>query len=246
MHTHKAILILLISLFCTINAFAQDEKPKSEFLSFKNQIEVDVKNIFKSYSGYGSILYKRNIGTNEEQNTIKLLRLSGQINNSFVLSEPPTRNPADTNYIQNYPLDNVSFSLALGFERQKITNKFVHYLGVDAIFSYSKVESDYSRLFGGIVFNSFRSTGRITEIYRMGINPLFGVKYYFTKRLNLGIETGFNITYFDQSIQEYGFVYELLESGGLRGVFQENEPYKINGFQTSFNNLRFLTLGFIF
>ena len=87
--------------------------------------------------------------------------------------------------------------------------------------------------------------GRAINNYEAGLNPFFGIKYYFTDRISLGIETGLSILYYNEKVTQL-LVERISGEGGLINRYSEGETVGSNGIRTRFNNLRFLTLGYTF
>jgi len=242
--------IIILTMILPIFAFSQEAKPGadlSEVRKNKNHIDIDVKNIFNGL-GNATILYKRsfNIGNLVDVNSIKLVRFSARYNGQITFTEDPTRDPNDTTQVAFHPSDVLDIQVGIGYEKQKMKGRFVHYYGVDLTLNYLKNDDDFSNgTIGGITINSTRTTDRLIEVMRTGLNPFFGVKFYFTPRISLGIETGLSILYFRQSLTEIGFE-DVLVNGQFEEVFVEDEPVKSSGIQTRFNNLKFLTVGYTF
>jgi hypothetical protein len=111
--------------------------------------------------------------------------------------------------------------------------------------SYSNDDTFYASTRGGVVNNFNYFYDRTIWIFRFGVNPFVGVKYYFTARLSLGVETGFSIFYFEQKSAEI-HVEQGFINGQLSPVYVKYGPVKSNGIQTKFNNLRFVTIGYTF
>lgn len=246
----KYSLIILFGIFTITNLFAQNKKfgaELSEIRKQKNHLDLDIKNIFRGI-GNASILYKRTFQTGDliDVKAIKLIRFSGSFNNQITFTDDPTRSDMDTTDLVFHPSNLYNINFGIGFEKQVMNKKFVHYFGIDGIFNFFKTDDDYTNgQFGGINNNSVNSTDRLIQTFRTGINPFFGVKYYFTDRISIGIETGLSILYFRQKITEVEF--ENATVGGVQFTnFIKNAPFKSNGIQTNFNNLRFLTIGYTF
>jgi len=179
-------------------------------------------------------------------NSIRLIRSSGRMNNQITFTDDPTREPNDTTNVGFHPSNVIDFQLGFGFERQKMNKNFVHYYGTDGIFNFAKLDDDISNgSLGGVTNNLTGTTDRLLRTFRTEIYPFFGIEFYFTNRLSIGIETGISILYFNQSITEVRFEQEFI-NGQFEQVFVEDEPVKPSGIQTIFNNLRFLTVGSTF
>jgi len=241
---------LCLFVFSTLNTFSQNNSFGTDFSEIrknKNHLELDVKNIF---FGLGlenvfasSLLYKRTFQRGEliDVNSIQLVRFLGRINNQITFADDPASEPYDTTNVQ--PTDLFNFQLGIGFERQKMNKNFVHYYGVDGIIDFLKSDDNFSNVSIGGTTN--KSNDRFIRTIRTGVNPFFGIKYYFSSRISIGIETGVSILYFNQSITEVGFEQKIV-NGQLEKVLVKDEPSKSQGIWTGFNNLRFLTIGYTF
>ncbi|RMG85405.1 MAG: hypothetical protein D6714_06005 [Bacteroidetes bacterium] len=246
----RIAIALLFTLLASVYMFSQNHKigaELSEIRKNKNHLDLDIKNIFSGL-GNATLLYKRSYQSGDliDVNSIRLLRLSARIDNQITFTDDPTRKPNDTAFVFFHPSDIIDFQIGLGFERQKMNKHFVHYFGVDGILNFFKSDDDFlNAYFSGVANNSTRTTDRFLKVIRTGINPFFGVKYYFTPRISIGIETGISLLYFNQTIREVE-LEEKLVNGRLEVSFVEGDPVKSNGIQTRFNNLRFLTVGYTF
>lgn len=226
----KKYLFLISYLLLSMGLKSQDSQiinPNtnlSEIRKYNNQIELDIKNLFTGFEG-ASLLYKRKLETGKliAVNEIKLLRLMAELTTviRFGNNDLPTVT-GDTSFV--FIQDRLNFRLGVGFEKQKKNKNFVHYYGMDAIFGYSKREYYVPISFGV-------SVPRIVKFMRVGVNPFFGIKYYVTKRISLGIETGIELSYL-----------HLIESS----IPENREVSNSNGFFAQLNNLRFITLGYVF
>lgn len=252
MKTLLTTLVLIV--FVAFNALSQDTKGKarmSEIQKNKNQIDLDIKNIFNGL-GNATLLYKRAIKNNNDNpskeamnlNTLRLIRFSGSINNQFSFTDDPSKDPNDTTISLFHPTNVIDMRLGVGFETQKIHKNFTHYYGIDGIFEIIKYDDDFPISRTGLI-NTAGGPDRYTRVLRAGVHPFFGIKYYFTSNISLGIETGLSLVYFHQAITEVGFEERVL-SGQIIQVFVEREPVKSEGFRTTFNNLKLLTVGYAF
>ena len=246
----KLLIALFLIAFATGNIFSQEKKigaELSEIRKNKNHLDLDIKNIFSSLSR-ATLLYKRTFQKGDliDVNSIRLIRFSGRIDNQITFTDDPTRKPNDTTNVGFHPSDIIDFQIGIGFERQKMNKNFVHYYGIDGIFHFVKFDDDFPNGFiGGVTNNRTFSTDRLWRTFRTGLNPFVGIKYYFTNRLSLGIETGISLLYFNQAITEVRFDQTIV-NGQVVEEFVEDEPVKSNGLQVGFNNLRFLTVGYTF
>lgn len=245
-------LTLVLIVLATVTAFSQNEKKGTELSKIrknKNHLDLDVKNIFNSLTS-ATLIYKRTFKTGEliNVNSINLIRFSGQVNNQITLTEDPTRTTTtdDDVDIRFFPSNILDFQVGLGIERQKMNKNFVHYFGVDAVYSLAKIDDDISNgAIGGITVNVVETTDRLMRTMKTGLNPFIGIKYYFTNRISLGLETGFSVLYFSQETIELSFESEVV-NGDVVSELVEAEPFIATGILTDFNNLRFLTIGYTF
>lgn len=240
---------LIVSAITSI--FAQEIKSRtaiSEVRKNKNQLEVDIKNVFHGL-GNATILYKRayQSGNLVDVNSIQLIRFSAQINNQMTFTNDPTRTSSleDTEVVF-FPSNLTDIQLGIGYEKQQMNKNFVHYFGADGVFHFFKSDDDFANgYFGGVTNNLTGTTDRLITTFRAGVNPFFGIKYYFTNSISIGIETGVSLLYFNQAITEVKREQEL-SNGEFINSFVEDAPTKSSGIQTRFNNLRFLTIGYTF
>ncbi|MEM1216533.1 MAG: hypothetical protein AAGJ82_12650 [Bacteroidota bacterium] len=246
----KLALSVSILLFVVVNVFAQQEgrgAQLSEIRKNKNHLDLDIQNLFGGLRNT-TLLYKRTfqMGDLVDVNAIRLFRFSGRVNNQITFTDDPTLQPNDTTNVGFHPSDALDFEIGFGIEKQKMNKNFVHYYGVDAIISFTQLDDDFSNgTIGGIINNATVTTDRFVKTVRAGINPFFGIKYYFTNHLSVGVETGISILYFNQAVTEVQFEQQSIDGLSQR-VFVEDAPVVSNGIQTNFNNLRFLTIGYTF
>lgn len=239
----------LILLICT-SMFSQDKIKHlelSEIRKNKNQLELDVKNFFNGLSG-ATIFYKRvlQMGKMIDVSKIKLLRMSGSLNNQITFTEDPNLLEDNAAVSRYFPTDVFASQLALGLEFQKMNKKFVQYYGVDAIVNYDRRKDDYWYAPIANIYNTRpRNLSYESKTIRAGVNPFVGIKYYFPNGLSIGIETGFYAVYFHQATVAYGYEQVVIDDTFVTNLMEET-PVKANGVQTRFNNLRYLNIGYIF
>ncbi|MFN0013341.1 MAG: hypothetical protein ACKVU2_02230 [Saprospiraceae bacterium] len=221
---------------------AQDSKTGahlSEIRKNKNQIDLDVKNLFNGLSG-ATLLYKRSYQTGDliDVSAIKLIRFSASINNQVLLGEK--------NIPWSAAANNIDLQIGVGIEKQVMHNGFVHYYGADLVAGYYNSNAIFNTIEpGGILVDYYGNQVRGRSI-RAGLNPFFGIKYYFTSRLSIGLETGMSLMYFHASVTEQVVTRTLVNNQIIyTNVYTSNLPAS-SGFQTRFNNLRFLTVGYTF
>jgi len=247
----KLALAFFLVVYGMTSVFSQEKKlgaEISEIRKNKNQVDIDIKNIFNGL-GNATLLYKRayQSGNLVNVNAIQLIRFSAQINNQITFTDDPTRESSleDANVVF-HPSNLMNIQLGIGYERQQMNKNFVHYYGVDGVFNFFQSDDDYANgYFGGVTNNHTGTTDRLIKTFRAGVNPFFGIKYYFTNNISIGIETGFAVLYFNQAITEVDREQELF-NGEFVNTFVEDTPTKSSGIQTRFNNLRFLTIGYAF
>lgn len=174
------------------------------------------------------------------------MRYSASIFNQYTLTKDPTRLPNDTTNVGLHPSNRFDFQLGLGYEKQFMNKKFVHYYGVELNWNYFNEDDDYYNAVLSRVYNNFtNTTDRLVRVFRVGPIPFVGAKYYIRDYLSIGVETGFSIYYFNQKITEVSKKLELV-NGEYQYVFVKDKPIISHGLQTFFNNLRFVTIGYAF
>ncbi|MFT4664750.1 MAG: hypothetical protein ACI9XB_001698, partial [Gammaproteobacteria bacterium] len=216
----KTVLALLFLFSYTANLFCQSKiktTELSEVRKNKSHIEIGLRS-FKSIwdnTASGTILFKRTYSTGDlvEVNSIKLLRAYLTINSQINFTDDPSRTPEDSTDVQLHPSDRIDLTLGLGFEKQKRNKSFVHYYGNDFFCRYFKSDDDYPNgSIGGLTLNNTSTTDRLVRTLKAGVNPFIGIKYYFTDQISLGIETGFQMFYFNSKFTEVSF-----ENVGING-----------------------------
>ncbi len=232
------MITLLSSIYAQDSTIVQKDLSKlSEVRKFNNQIDLDVKNFFKGLST-ATLIYKHKIESGKfiMVDEIKLLRVMATINTQINFTPDPTRDPNNDIPVGFHPSNEFSFSLGFGLEKQKRSKKFVHYYGMDLIGEYYKNDDDFSNgSIAGVTLNATTTTDRKLKIWQAGLNPLFGVKYYFSPRLGIGVESGILIAYFNSNIEEFDEKSkEFLD------------PVISKGIIAKFNNLRFLNISYAF
>jgi hypothetical protein len=250
----KIAIVLVLAVLCSGNLFSQDRKmgaPLSEVRKNKNQLDLDVKNIFNGLSG-ATLIYKRTyqIGDLVDVNSIRLLRFSARINNDIVLKDTYLTNTSPyLTYLNSSGVrdNSLSMGLAIGVERQKASKNFVYYYGIDAGVYFDKSNFYYTRSYTvtGLLITSYTISQATTQRIEAGLSPLFGLKYYFTDRISIGIETGITVSFFSQSARETISAVDVI-NGTQQVSTVTYDPVKSSGIRTSFNNLKFVTVGFTF
>jgi len=246
------VTFLVFTLILSLGLNGQTQERKfgrglSEVRKHKNQLDLDVKSVFSSLTN-ATLMYKRAYqkGKLIDANAIRSIRLLGRFNNQLSFTKDPTREDNDTSNVGFHPSNIVDTQMGIGFEIQKMNKYFVHYYGIDGIFHFFKMDEDVpNATFGGVINNATSTTDRLLRTMSAGFIPFFGVKYYFTSRISVGVETGFSIVYFNQSITEVN-MYQRAVDGRIESIFVKDAPVKSHGMQFNFNNLRFLTVGYTF
>lgn len=238
--------ILVVLLFLCFPLFSQD-KSIDEIRKNDYQIELgfrSIESIWRNTSG-ATVLFKkkhkkRNLENPETQNYWRAhVSLRSQAN----FSEDPRRRELDSTLIQHHPSSFVDFTFGLGLERQFQKRNFVHYYGMDLYGRGYASDEDgpYSRSIGGIILNSSNYLHRNERTLDIGVSPFFGIKYYITDQFNVGIESGFRLTYFNTRLQRI----EVNRSGETT-TFKKYQPVISNGTRFLFLGVRFVTLGYSF
>lgn len=248
-------LLFIITICCSVYSldaqFLKAQKDMTEIRLNKNHLELDIKNIFTGLSG-ASLIYKRRLESAKyvKVNSLNLLRITATIRYEVEVSSKDIPVPLtiddyvpDAYYSGPYASSN---RIGIGLEWQKMNKGFVHYFGSDLVFDYNKDFDSYLRT----TYSSgtlYRQTRQESEnvYYGLGLNPFFGIKYYFNSRLNLGIETGLYLGYQMYHTETKTVVHEY--SGAELTTSESSLPDQKSGkILTSFNNLRFLTVGYCF
>lgn len=241
------IITCLLLTAVVLVANAQTVEPKFNDLSEvrKNnfQVDVDVSNILNGLSGAGLVLKKKfDPGKFVSVNSIKLLRGSLRFNNIVSFQNYFK----DTLVNDDHPKTNLDIQIGLGWERQYLHKKFVHYYGLDLIATHYQNDRIYSGYGSGnqVYFVSYAFKYRQN---RIGINPFFGIKYYLNDRFSIGIETGFELSYYRFHNEEYIRSWNV----GLNGIIENYNAEKVKnttftGLLMSFNNVRSVTAGYTF
>lgn len=137
----KSTMCIIVTFFIiTANLFSQDKfgAELSEIRKHRNQIDLDIKNIFSGLNST-TLLYKRSYQTGNlvDVNAIKLIRFGLGINSEINFDNTNTTR-IDSLEVIYQPGDQISFNLSLGWEKQKMHKNFVHYFGFDAYSSITK------------------------------------------------------------------------------------------------------------
>lgn len=200
----KQIKMLMVLLVCTVTLFGQEKgtlEKSNHYLQHNHQLDIDIKNIFNGL-GNATILFRKKLKPNlDHPDKIRLLRFQGQFGTRIATNDQLSSN-------------SLNAAFGIGLEKQIAKGRFVHYYGVDLInrVSWTKDRLPNSNL------------SRIRYNYSASVLPFFGVKYFLTDRINIGLETAFSIGY----------------------RHQKNDDISSNEFFASYSNLRFLTLGYTF
>jgi hypothetical protein len=223
----KKSFFTIAFMFIGFYVFSQNEVDKktktdlSEIRKNTYQLDLDVKNV----------------------NSIKLLRITAKINSQTNLNDKS----ADTNFASYRPVNKTDVGIGFGFEKQIKNKNFVHYFGIDAIGSYQTSETGtYLYYYSETLEYNFISTYDIkTKLTKVGVNPFFGIKYYITDKISVGIETGFEFSFFNNKTNQTQYLPRLVKEGVKIDII-EYDPRFTNGILARFNNLRFATVGYVF
>lgn len=246
MKMKQITIVLLFIFFAASNIFAQEKKfgtNLSEIKSNKHHVELDVKNVFRGLSS-ASVIYKRALQRDkkEDKRSLKLLRFIAGFNGQSTLSSGTATSLNSVSWGVVQPFDYQGGFLRFGLEQQKMNKYFVHYYGIDGIVNFYRIGKTYSN---DKLIDEPPTLSDFTKTRRFGVNPFFGVKYYFAKCLSIGIETGFAFYYFNRSISRYDVSPEY-DNGETKYKVELEDPEKSNGIQASYSGLQFLTIGFTF
>ena len=246
----KGIFFLFFTIILLSASYAQEQTTGTELSEIRKneyKVDLDVKNFFSGFNG-ASIIFKKKYqrGNLIDVSAIKSLRLSVQFNNQITFTKDPTKLNGDTTQVGLFPSNVLDFQVGFGFEKQVMHKGFVHYYGIDAIVNYYKNDDDYSNgTLGSITINNTLTSDRFVKTIKGGINPFFGVKYYFSKRISVGLETGIELSYFNMTTTETKTEKTFVD-GVAATNFIIHSPITSQGIITKFNNLRFLTVGYTF
>lgn len=243
----KTAVLIVFLLLGSSSVFSQNKKFGVELAKIKeqkNHLEVDIRNIFSSLSS-ATILYKRRLNKNEslEGEALKLIRFSLGLSSQFIVD----RGLDSFSDLLNSQSDVTFFNGGIGFEKQKMNKHFVHYFGIEGRVSYRTQNSNLTFTTLSNIINIPDFTGSANQLRNYtiggGILPFFGIKYYITNRLSVGIETGLQVLY----LKEFSIDTAMEFRNGVLSEFNKGELVGGRGrISTFFTNLRFLTVGFNF
>lgn len=244
-------ILLAFTILFSFQLNAQKDNTISEVRKNNYQVELGFRSIKSIYDNTSSatILFKKKLQSGDlvALNSLKYLRVYLSVNTQINFDEDPTRMDQDSSGTRLHPADIIDLTFGIGIEKQFQNKNFVHYIGTDLFGQFFKSDDDFpgNAVIGGVVSNSTFTTDRTIRSVNAGINPFFGIKYYITKQFNVGIESGFRLTYFNTRFQEV----RLLNNGGFGQpvtTFEELEQVTSNGFRFNFLGVRFITLGYSF
>ncbi len=239
------LIITLCLFFCIVFQIISQEIDKDQIQQtlkdkrkFKNEFSLDMKHIgLNSLFNGSTLLYKRSFRTGKliDLNSIRAMRIGIKANIQDNLNE---RHPSleiinnSSNDVRLIAQNKYNLELLFGLEKQNSLNHIIAYYGMDMVLGYNFVDDDVSNYtLGNIDFDYLESTDFEFQIIRLGINPFFGLKYYFTKFLGISMETGFYTGFFKSKVKH---------------LINDNLEIKSNGYQFQFNNIRFINLSYHF
>lgn len=243
-----SIITCFLLVAAALGAIAQSEEINyndlSEVRKNKFQVDVDISNILNGLSGAGLVLKKKfDPGKFVSVDAIKLIRGSLRMNNTISFQNYFKDTLANT----NYPKTNLDIQFGLGWERQYIHKKFVHYYGIDLIAAHYQNDNVYFGYAGGgsqVYYANYVYKNRRN---RIGVNPFFGIKYYLTDRLSIGIETGFELSYYRFKDEEYIRSWNVDQFGNISNYTASKVASTLfSGLLANFNNIRSVTAGYTF
>ncbi len=238
----SAVLLFALTQLCAQQEYSKTplfKTPTLKSQNYKYQLDIDVKDMLRRGTNTTLILKKK---IAKRKKNLNFLRLNINWN---------ARNYSENeNSIQDDRVERSSRSLrintGLGIEKQIRHNGFVHYYGVDALINFSFSNNEIESVFSGTNPSEITNTSRdINRYFGVGINPFFGIKYYLNPRLSVGVETGLQFSY----ARRYGswLKTSVYVDNGMF-IYDEFRRDRTIGdsFFSSFNNLRFLTIGYTF
>jgi hypothetical protein len=225
-------------------------RPISEIRRNKYQVELGLGSISALWSNTtgGSVLFKKRMDIGEliDITSVKYYRIYSSFNTDIRLDTAVAK--VGGIYNSTYSSDDyVDFELGIGFEKQFRNKMFVHYYGADLLtrINYrndTRTYYNYSNNFNNEYTNI---ETRLDSRTSLGVSPFIGIKYYITKQLSFGLESGMYLSYYFGKYKETDKYYDGRENPTLLQEFIGNE-IPVKGLNFAFDVLRFFTIGYSF
>lgn len=242
------ILLFSFTLFCSSLSGQSKFDSLQTFTgkhNLKHEILFDFRNFYfnSPFSGL-RVMYKKlrkkdgQFYRDKRYNTRFLLSLDthlplGEQLNSVSLTEA-IRNgeliltPGDISGRLEVPQRLVEITTGIGVEKQVTLDKLIFYRGIDFEYGYTFFDENSisfldDRVVPRINISSFNSS---FSFHLFQLHPFIGMRYFFSKRISLSIETGFHLGYY------------IGNSALIRSPIET----RFHGIVSGFDNVRFLSL----
>ena len=174
--------------------------------------------------------------------SLDLLSFNKQLSENTFFRYFPSKNKSvalifEENYRSSYEI-----SLGIGVEKETRINKFAHFWGLDIVpyYFYNK-NIEVERESG----DTYEIMDREFTQYQMAVNPFIGAKFYISDRFLVSLETGFSVAY-RYNISSAFRNNVIIVNGAPIDDISLSSKSNFHGINISYNNLRFLTIGYIF
>jgi len=234
----QKITFILLLLLIVVPSFSQEDK--LDIPTNRNYLEIDIKNILVSFSSI-DIIYKR-INNNQnidKKNSFKLSRYQIGLFNVLNFNKPSLD---ETLVFEENYFNNINTNIGIGLEKEIKKNRFSHYYGIDFI---GELDILNSIVVDRANADTYTIYYRDSNEYTFGVNPFLGVKCYLKKNLLVGLETGFLLAYRIGMLSSSRNNILILNGSPTENISNQIET-KFQGIVMTFNNLRFLTIGYVF
>ena len=233
--------VIFVFVFISLKAFSQEEE--IQFHKYKNEIAIDIQNLFEGTPGTALTYKKRKpetglIAVNEKTAYRFQLTLGGNQDIGDHQFDSLNTNLISFNDLNN---DFLSLGTSVGIERQINRKRLQYFYGLDAGYTYSTSTSDrYVRIISGI-------SGKIRDIretigtksHGPSLSLFFGFKYFIVPEFSLSLESGL--------LNSFRFINKHeteIDLGTSESVTVRKESYKELTFV--FDYLRMLNLSYYF
>ncbi len=197
MKTIKLLALLLFIFSNNLYAQEKEAKKKRAFNINKNEIGIDIQNLFKGGTLGTSLVYKKRVGekTYSPLNKKKTLRFEIGGNGEIPLTDTSDYDldTLGTSNVSNLLRKSIIVYSYVGFEWQFQRNRVQYFYGFKTRLSYSKINYLSATISSSLLGGSYLiNTEKEISIPLVGFG---GVKYFFTPEFSLSLESSLSIDF---------------------------------------------------
>ncbi|HMR42346.1 MAG TPA: hypothetical protein PKC40_00865 [Saprospiraceae bacterium] len=237
-------------IFAILSGLSAQENTKEEpvYNQFKNEIGIDFQNLFSFNTLGSSLVFKKRIGEKRfiSLNEKRVLRFQ----TGFFVDNSLAIDTASNNYsyfMNRYAAGdafkdkNINSRILVGMEWQKQKGRWQFFYGFDIGVGYSiadRITGYYYQYSGNVIINEGFITSK-EESLNFPTYGFFGLKYFFTPRVSLSVESAISAGFSKIKSNE-------TRHSSIEKTSEETFLIKELRINSNFDYLRFLNLSYYF